>query len=72
MKMESKEDFEKVMQDYNLHSNGRSLLKYCITSFINFGPNKISDIKKSIQDEIEALNAETAAAYAATAALFSL
>ena len=38
------------------------------TSFINFGSNKISDMKKSIQDEIDALRAETAAAYAATAA----
>ena len=70
--MESKEDFEKVMQDYNMHSNGRSLPKYCITSFINFSPNKISNTKKSIQDKIDALRAETTAAYAATAALFSL
>ena len=38
------------------------------TSFINFGSNKISDMKKSIQNEIDALRAETAAAYAATAA----
>ena len=29
MKMESKEYFEKVMQDYNQHRNGRSLRKYC-------------------------------------------
>ena len=29
MKMESKEHFEKVMQDYNQHRNGRSLRKYC-------------------------------------------
>ena len=70
--MESKEDFEKVMQDYNMHSNGRSLPKYCITSFINFSPNKISNTKKSIQDKIDALRAETTAAYVATAALFSL
>ena len=28
MKMESKEYFEKVMQDYNQHRNGRSLRKY--------------------------------------------
>ena len=27
--MESKEYFEKVMQDYNQHRNGRSLRKYC-------------------------------------------
>ena len=38
------------------------------TAIIHFGPNKISDMKKSIQDEIDALKAETAAAYAAIAA----
>ena len=27
--METKEYFEKVMQDYNQHRNGRSLRKYC-------------------------------------------
>ena len=27
--MESKEYFEKVMQNYNQHRNGRSLRKYC-------------------------------------------
>ena len=27
--MESKEYFEKVMQDYNLNRKGRSLCKYC-------------------------------------------
>ena len=37
-------------------------------SFIHFGPNEISNMKKSIQEEIEALRAETAAANAATAA----
>ena len=35
---------------------------------IHFGPNEISNMKKSIQEEIEALMAETAAANAATAA----
>ena len=38
------------------------------TAIIHFGSNKISDMKKSIQDEIDALKAETAAAYAAIAA----
>ena len=33
-----------------------------------FVPNEISNMKKSIQEEIEALRAETAAANAATAA----
>ena len=37
------------------------------TAIIHFCPNKISDMKKSIQDEIDALKAETAAAYAAIA-----
>ncbi len=27
--MESKEYFEKVMQEYNLHRNGRTPRKYC-------------------------------------------
>ena len=38
------------------------------TAIIHFGPNEISNMKKSIQEEIEALRAETAAANAATAA----
>ena len=38
------------------------------TAIIHFGPNEISNMKKSIQDEIDALRAETAAAYAAIAA----
>ena len=38
------------------------------TAIIHFGSNKISEKKKSIQDEIDALKAETAAAYAAIAA----
>ena len=34
--MESKEYFEKVMQDYNLHRNGRSLRKYCKDEAIDY------------------------------------
>ena len=29
--MESKEYFEKVMQDYNQNRKGRSLRKYCVS-----------------------------------------
>ena len=36
MKMESKEYFEKVMQDYNQHRNGRSLRKYCKDEAIDY------------------------------------
>ena len=34
--MESKEYFEKVMQDYNQHHNGRSLRKYCKDEAIDY------------------------------------
>ena len=34
--MESKEYFEKVMQDYNQHRNGRSLRKYCKDEAIDY------------------------------------
>lgn len=36
MRMESKEYFEKVMQDYNQHRNGRSLRKYCRDEAIDY------------------------------------
>ena len=36
MKMESKEYFEKVIQDYNEHRNGRSLRKYCKDEAIDY------------------------------------
>ena len=36
MKMESKEYFEKVIQDYNQHRNGRSLRKYCKDEAIDY------------------------------------
>ena len=34
--METKEYFEKVMQDFNQHRNGRSLRKYCQTEGIDY------------------------------------
>lgn len=34
--MESKEYFEKVMQDYNQNSNGRSLRKYCKDEAVDY------------------------------------
>ena len=34
--METKEYFEKVMQDFNQHRNGRSLRKYCQDERIDY------------------------------------
>lgn len=34
--METKEYFEKVMQDFNHHRNGRSLRKYCQDEGIDY------------------------------------
>lgn len=34
--MESKEYFEKIMQDFNQHRNGRSLRKYCKDEAIDY------------------------------------
>ena len=34
--METKEYFEKVMQEYNQHRNGRSLRKYCQDEGIDY------------------------------------
>ena len=34
--MESKDYFEKVMQNYNQHRNGRSLRKYCKDEAIDY------------------------------------
>lgn len=34
--METKEYFEKVMQDYNQHRNGRSLKKYCHDEAVDY------------------------------------
>lgn len=36
IKMDAKEYFEKVMQDYNQHRNGRSLRKYCTDEAIDY------------------------------------
>ena len=35
--METKEYFEKVMQDYNQHRKGRSLRKYCKEEGVDYG-----------------------------------
>lgn len=43
--MESKEYFEKVMQDYNQYRNGRSLRKYCRDEAIDY--NWIVEFKKT-------------------------
>lgn len=34
--MESKDYFEKIMQDYNQHRNGRSLRKYCKDEAVDY------------------------------------
>ncbi len=38
--MESKEYFEKVMQDYNLNRKGRSLRKYCKDEAVEYAWRK--------------------------------
>lgn len=43
--MESKEYFEKVMQDYNQNCNGRSLRKYCKDEAIDY--NWVIEYKKN-------------------------
>lgn len=43
--MESKEYFEKVMQDYNQNRNGRSLRKYCKDEAIDY--NWLIEYKKN-------------------------
>ena len=43
--MESKEYFEKVMQDYNQNRNGRSLRKYCKDEAIDY--NWVIEYKKN-------------------------
>lgn len=43
--MESKEYFEKVMQDYNQHGNGRSLRKYCKDEAVDY--NWLIEFKKT-------------------------
>lgn len=43
--MESKEYFEKIMQDYNQHRNGRSLRKYCKDEAVDY--DWLIEFKKS-------------------------
>ncbi len=43
--METREYFEKVMQDYNQYRNGRSLRKYCKDEAIDY--NWLLDFKKT-------------------------
>ena len=43
--METREYFEKVMQDYNQNRNGRSLRKYCKDEAIDY--NWLLDFKKT-------------------------
>ncbi len=51
--MESKEYFEKVMQDYNQNRNGRSLRKYCKDEAVDY--NWLIQFKKTypLQEEQE-------------------
>ena len=43
--MESREYFEKVMQDYNQNRNGRSLRKYCKDEAVDY--NWLMEFKKT-------------------------
>ena len=43
--MESREYFEKIMQDYNQNRNGRSLRKYCKDAAVDY--NWIMEFKKT-------------------------
>lgn len=43
--METREYFEKVMQDYNQKRNGRSLRKYCTDEAVDY--NWLMDYKKT-------------------------
>ena len=47
--METKEYFERVMQDYNQHRNGRSLRKYCQDEGIDY--KWLQNYKKSYPNE---------------------
>ena len=57
--METKEYFEKVMQDFNQHRNGRSLCKYCQDEGIDYKwlqeykrtyPNETKPVQESEPD----------------------
>ena len=43
--METREYFEKVMQDYNQNRNGRSLRKYCMDEAVDY--NWLMEFKKT-------------------------
>ena len=47
--METKEYFEKVMQDFNQHRNGRSLRKYCQDEGIDY--KWLQEYKKTYPNE---------------------
>jgi hypothetical protein len=47
--METKEYFEKVMQDFNQHRNGRSLRKYCQMEGIDY--KWLQEYKKTYPNE---------------------
>ena len=47
--METREYFEKVMQDYNQNRNGRSLRKYCKDEAVEETPKKLTWEVKSLQ-----------------------
>ena len=47
--METKEYFEKVMQDFNQHRNGRSLRKYCQDEGIDY--KWLQEYKRSYPNE---------------------
>ena len=47
--METKEYFEKVMQEYNQHRNGRSLRKYCQDEGIDY--KRLQEYKRSYPNE---------------------
>ena len=47
--METKEYFEKVMQEYNQHRNGRSLRKYCQMEGIDY--KWLQEYKKTYPNE---------------------
>ena len=47
--METKEYFEKIMQDYNQHRNGRSLRKYCKDEGVDY--NWLIEYKSTYPNE---------------------
>ena len=47
--MESREYFEKVMQDYNQNRNGRSLRKYCKDEAVDY--NWLQEYKRTYPNE---------------------